>query len=421
LCSTSTPKTYDDLLQENELLCHRLEEAEETIISPCGKAEKTLREMNQRKDEFLATLAHELRNPLAPILTCLQLLRMEDDDPQARRQSYDVIERQTRQLTRLVDDLMDMVRISRGKIKLQKRLVDLAGVVGTAIESSRPLIADRGHRLDVVCAPDPIPVEADPERLAQVIANLLINAAKFTDPGGRIALSVAVEENQAVVRVKDSGVGIAPEMLARVFDPYMQVDRTPQRTQTGLGIGLSLVRGLTEMHGGTVQVHSDGAGKGSEFVVRLPLYSNQPAQERPVNMDQEAGRGSSISRKIMVVDDNRDLADSFAKLLRLMGHEVWTTHDGRQVREAARIFRPDLIFLDIGLPGMDGYAVAEEVRDDATLRSTLLVALTGYGAATDRQRTREAGFSAHLVKPVRFADVHELLDRLLGRQTPRAS
>ena len=292
---------------------------------------------------------------------------MEDDDAQARRQSYDVIERQTRQLTRLVHDLMDVVRISRGKIKLQKHLVDLIGVVGTAIESSRPLIADRGHRLDVV-VPDPIPVEADPERLAQVIANLLINAAKFTDPGGRIALSVAVEDNQAVVRVKDSGVGIAPEMLARVFDPFMQVDRTPQRSQTGLGIGLSLVRGLTEMHGGTVQVHSDGAGKGSEFVVRLPLYSSQPAQERPVNLDQEAGHGSPISRRIMVVDDNRDLADSFAKLLRLMGHEVRTTHDGRQVVGAAHIFRPDLIFLDIGLPGMDGYAVAEAVRDDSTLR-----------------------------------------------------
>ena len=256
-----------------------------------------------------------------------------------------------------------------------------------------------------------------------MIANLLINAAKFTDPGGRIALSVAIEENQAVVRVKDSGVGIAPEMLARVFDPFMQVDRTPQRSQAGLGIGLSLVRGLTEMHGGTVQVHSDGAGKGSEFVVRLPLFSHQPAQKRPVNLDQEADHASPISRKIMVVDDNRDLADSFAKLLRLMGHEVRTTHDGRQVLEAARVFRPDLIFLDIGLPGMDGYAVAEALRDDSSLRSTLLVALTGYGAATDRHRTQEAGFSAHLVKPVRFADVHELLDRLLGRDrdAPRAS
>ncbi len=391
-------------------------------VSLSTRAEDALREMNQRKDEFLATLAHELRNPLAPILTCLQLLRMEDDDAQSRRQSYDVIERQTRQLTRLVNDLMDVVRISRGKIKLQKSLVDLAGVVDTAIESSQPLITDRGHRLDLICPPNPIPVEADPERLAQVIANLLINAAKFTDPGGRISLSAAVEENQAVVRVKDSGVGIAPEMLARVFDPFMQVDRTPQRSQTGLGLGLSLVRGLTEMHGGTVHVHSDGPGKGSEFLVRLPLFSNQPAQERSVNLDEKADYASLISsRKIMVVDDNRDLADSFAKLLRLMGHEVRTTHDGRQVLEAARIFRPELIFLDIGLPGMDGYAVAEAVRDDPTLRSTLLVALTGYGAATDRQRTQEAGFSAHLVKPVRFADVHDLLDRLLGSETPRAS
>jgi CheY-like chemotaxis protein len=346
---------------------------------------------------------------------------MEDEDPEARRQSYDVIERQTRQLTRLVDDLMDVVRISRGKIKLQKRLVNLATVVGTAIESSRPLIAERGHRFEVVCSPNFIPVEADPERLAQVIANLLINAAKFTDPGGRIALSVAIEENQAVVRVKDSGVGIAPEMLARVFDPFMQVDRTPQRSQAGLGIGLSLVRGLTEMHGGTVQVHSDGADKGSEFVVRLPLFSNKTAQERPTNLNREADRGSPISRRIMVVDDNRDLADSFAKLLRLMGHEVRTTHDGRQVLEAARVFRPDLIFLDIGLPAMDGYAVAEVLRDDPTLRTTLLVALTGYGAATDRQRTQEAGFSAHLVKPVRFADVHELLRQLLGSDTPRSS
>jgi CheY-like chemotaxis protein/anti-sigma regulatory factor (Ser/Thr protein kinase) len=316
-----------------------------------------------------------------------------------------------------------LVRISRGKIKLQKSLVDLAAVVGTAIESSRPLIADRGHRLDVVCPPAPIPVEADPERLAQVIVNLLINAAKFTDPGGRIALSVGIEENQSVVRVKDSGVGIAPEMLARVFDPFMQVDRTPQRSQAGLGIGLSLVRGLTEMHGGTVQVQSEGAGKGSEFVVRLPLFSNETAQEHAVNLDQEVGHGTPISRRIMVVDDNRDLADSFAKLLRLMGHEVRTTHDGHQVLEVARVFRPDLIFLDIGLPGMDGYAVAEALRDDPTLRSTPLVALTGYGAATDRQRTQEAGFSAHLVKPVRFAHVHELLDRLLGRDrdTSRSS
>jgi CheY-like chemotaxis protein len=348
---------------------------------------------------------------------------MEDEDPEARRQTYDVIERQTRQLTRLVDDLMDVVRISRGKIKLQKRLVDLAAVVGTAIESSRPLIADRGHRLDVACPPEAILVEADPERMAQVIANLLINAAKFTDPGGLIALAVGVEENQAFVRVQDSGVGIAPEMLARVFDPFMQADRTLQRSQAGLGIGLSLVRGLTEMHGGTVQAHSDGTGMGSKFIVRLPLFTSRAAQEQPVTLDQEAHPGSSISRKILVVDDNRDLADSFAKLLRLMGHSVQTTHDGRQALEAARVFQPDLIFLDIGLPGMDGYAVAEALRHDTSLRSTLLVALTGYGAATDRQRSQAAGFSAHLVKPVRFADVHELLNRLLGRErdTSRSS
>jgi signal transduction histidine kinase/DNA-binding response OmpR family regulator len=366
-----------------------------------------IREANQRKDEFLAMLAHELRNPLAPILNALHILRLSGTDTEAAEKARETAERQVRHMVRLVDDLLDVSRITRGKIELRKEPVELAGVVARAVESTRPLVDGRSHQLEVSAVPEGVWIEADPTRLEQVLANLLNNAAKYTEPGGRIWLTARQDNGAVEVRVKDTGIGLAPEMLRCVFEPFVQVDQSLERAQGGLGIGLTLVRSLVEMHGGTVHAHSAGLGQGSEFVVRLPVLP-QPAgaPPRPVAETQPS---PVRPLRVLLVEDNKDSAESLATVLRLLGHEVNLAHDGPAALVAAADFQPEVVLLDIGLPGMDGYQVAQRLRQEFGLTEARLIALTGYGQEEDRLRSLEAGFDQHLVKPVD----HELLGQIL--------
>jgi signal transduction histidine kinase len=366
---------------------------------------RDLAEADRRKDEFLAMLAHELRNPLAPVRNGLQILRLAGTNPQVVAQTRDMIDRQVQHLARLVDDLMDVSRISRGRIELRKQPVDLAEVAGRAVEEARPLIESRKHRLTVAHRSGPARVSADPVRLTQVVANLLNNAAKYTDEGGEITLTVERDGEHAIVRVRDSGVGISPEMLSRVFELFTQVDSTLDRAQGGLGIGLTLVRSLVEMHGGLVEVSSEGVGRGSEFVVRLPAIADG---QRSVPVES-ADDGPVVPRRVLVVDDNEDSADSLATLLQLGGHEVETAHNGLRALEAAGAFSPEVVLLDIGLPGMSGFEVARALRERRDTRDALIVAMTGYGQETDRERSRDAGFDFHLVKPLDPKDLRRLL------------
>jgi PAS domain S-box-containing protein len=372
-----------------------------TDITERMEMERALKEADRRKDEFLATLAHELRNPLAPIRTALEILRLRQGDAAAFEHVRGMMERQVGHMVRLVDDLLDLSRISRGKIALRRERLDLAEVVRVAVETSRPLLEAARHELAVALPPEPVGVEGDLTRLAQVLANLLNNAAKYTPEAGRIDLRVAREGGQAVVRVRDSGVGIPADMLPRVFEMFTQVEHGGGRAQGGLGIGLTLVRGLVEMHGGAVEAHSDGPGKGSEFVVRLPLAPKAPrgagAAERPGNGPPAA---AAPSRRILVVDDNVDSAESLGMLLKLMGNEVALAYDGPSALQTAAALVPDLVLLDLGMPGMDGFEVARRLRALPQLRAAVLVAQTGWAQEEDRRQSREAGFHFHLVKPV---------------------
>jgi PAS domain S-box-containing protein len=377
------------------------------------RIEATLREANRHKDEFLAMLAHELRNPLAPIRNAIQLLNRVGSQDVAELEARAIIERQLEHLVRLVDDLLDVSRITRGLIKLHKEPVDLATVVARAVESSRPLIDARRHRLTVNLPAEPLPVSADLVRLAQVILNLLNNAAKYTPEGGRILLTVERGEAgpnphaEAVVRVRDTGMGIPAAMLGKVFDLFTQVESSQHRAEGGLGIGLTLVRRLTEMHGGTVAVNSGGAGAGAEFVVRLPLLES--AQAPAADSAHAQARRPSV-RRILVVDDNHDSADSLAMLLRLFGNDVRTAYDGRQGITIAAAYQPDLILLDLGLPGMNGIEVARQIRLSDTGRRPQIVALSGYGTEEDRRQTRQAGFDAHLIKPLDLETLQAMLE-----------
>ena len=378
---------------------------------------EALREADRRKDDFLATLAHELRNPLAPIRNAVQILALRGDDPVVVAQTNEVMDRQVQQMVRLVDDLLEVSRIGRGKISLQKATVDLAEVVATAVETSRPLIEAHRHKLTVSLPRSPAPVEADATRLAQVLSNLLNNAAKYTEDGGRVDLIVEQAQGEAVVRVRDNGIGIAPEMLPSVFDMFAQIESKTDRSQGGLGIGLTLVRRLVEMHGGKIEAHSAGLGKGSEFLVRLPALA-EPASEAARNPAEHSSAPSANgSRRVLIVDDNVDSAESMAVLLRLYGHEVRLAHDGLTALEEARVFRPDVMFLDLSLPKMDGFEVARRLRPELAMRGMTLVAMTGYGQEEDRRRTREAGFHLHLVKPVDFDALEELLSSLSPTQS----
>lgn len=359
--------------------------------------EAALLKADRQKDEFLAMLAHELRNPLAPVVNAAQILGRPGLKNAQFAWCRDVIDRQAAHLTRLVDDLLDVSRISQGKIELRKEPINVADLVQRAIETNRPLIDGRRHELTVLLPPEPILIEGDMVRLAQVVSNLLNNAAKYTDMGGRIGLSVGCDGAEVAIRVRDTGHGIDSESLSHVFDLFYQTNRTLDRSEGGLGIGLSLVKRLVDLHGGTVQAFSAGRGRGSEFVVRLPRLPDPPAIE-PVAATMAPASGFNI----LVVDDNHDAADSLALLLESDGHRVRTAYDGETGLKMALAEPPRVVLLDLGLPGMDGYAVARALRGSAEMKGSWLVALTGYGQAEDREKTRASGFDRHLVKPVDF-------------------
>lgn len=357
-----------------------------------------LAQADRQKNEFLAMLAHELRNPLGPMRNALYLMKMTGSDAAVIEQAHGIMERQLQQLVRLVDDLLDISRIERGKIELRRERIDLADAVRRAVETSRPMIEAREHVLELSLPAHPVPVMGDVVRLAQAISNLLNNAAKYSTAPGRIAVRLAREGEDALVVVRDEGEGIAPELLPHVFELFVQGDRTLARSQGGLGIGLTLVRRLVEMHEGEVSATSAGKGSGSEFRIRLPLLDEAPAESRDDGTRGAASIGAA--RRVLVVDDNVDAVDSITRVLRLFGHEVACAYDGREALAKAEGFRPDLFVLDIGLPAMDGYEVARRLRATPEFRRTPLVALTGYGQEEDRIRSRLAGFDYHLTKPV---------------------
>lgn len=373
------------------------------------RAEEALQTADRRKDEFLATLAHELRNPLVPIRNGLQILKLTSDEATAA-DARSMMERQLGQMVRLVDDLMDIGRITSNKLKLRKTRIQLLAVMQSAIETARPQIEAKGHMLTVTLPPHPIYLDGDLTRLAQVFLNLLNNSATYTEPGGRISLSAEMDGDEAVVAVWDSGIGIPAESLPTIFLMFSQVNRSLERAEDGLGIGLSLVKNLIEAHGGSVSAMSDGVGRGSTFVVRLPIAQGEPAAE-VVDPRHESTPGPR--RRILVVDDNRDGAASLAMLLTVMGNDTRTAHDGLQAAELAEAFRPDLIVLDIGLPKLNGYDTCRRIREMPWAKNTLIVAATGWGQDDDRRRSQEAGFDHHLVKPVDAA----ALNRLLAEKT----
>jgi PAS domain S-box-containing protein len=356
-------------------------------------------EADRRKDEFLAMLAHELRNPLSSIKGAVQLFgRLETEDE--LEWAKEVVERQVKHLARLIDDLLDVSRITRGKIGLRKESLDLSPVVSSAVETVRPLLEERKHELSLSLINGGLRLEADPLRLEQILVNLLTNAAKYTDAGGQISLTARHEGDDVVIRIRDTGMGITPELLPRVFDLFAQGDRTSARSEGGLGIGLTLVQKLAEMHGGTVTAKSEGTGKGSEFTVRLPALKE--AATRKASPKGTLPRVARQASRVLVVDDNRDTATSLAKLLKLLGHDVQMAHDGLTAVELARTHRPEIVLLDIGLPGMDGYEVAKQLRREEFCKDSLIIATSGYGQEEDRRRSQEAGFNHHLVKPVDF-------------------
>lgn len=377
---------------------------------------KSLADLHRRKDEFLAMLSHELRNPLSPILNAVHLLRLQGNEGSIQQEARSVIERQVGQLTRLVDDLMEVSRITTGRVRLDQNRLDVRSVVERALESARPLIDRRRHDLTASLPPQPIWVHADSTRLEQVVVNLLNNAAKYTDKGGRISLTVRQEDDEMVLRVRDTGVGIAPELLPHVFDLFTQADRSLDRSQGGLGIGLSLVQNLVGMHRGTVDVQSAGLGQGSEFTVRLPVLLS-PASPPPAvptqSVEQTAG-----GWRVLVVDDNEDSAETLAKLLKRSGHDVRTAYTGPTALDVAASHLSNVVLLDIGLPGINGYDVARRLRHLPQMREVKIIAMTGYGQDSDRQLAREAGFDSHLTKPVDFMKVQELLGELAKPPDP---
>jgi PAS domain S-box-containing protein len=374
-------------------------------------AEEALKEADRRKDEFLATLAHELRNPLAPIRNGLQIMRLAGNDHGAVEQARTMMERQLQHFVRLVDDLLDLSRISRGKIELHKERIELAAVVDSALETYDPLIKQYDHELIVTVPDRPLYVDADKTRLAQALCNLLTNAAKFSDRGGRIWLTAGQQGSDAVVSVKDTGVGIPPHMLPKVFEIFTQVDRSLEKSHGGLGIGLSIVKRLVEMHGGTVEARSEGQGMGSEFLIRLPVVLSLVQGQEQDGEDQRLARPLARHR-ILVVDDNVDSAHSLAMMLDLMGNEVRTAHDGLEAVAAAAAYRPDLILLDLGMPKLNGYEACRRIREQSWGKGILIAAVTGWGQEENRRRSQEAGFDHHLIKPVGLNAVEKLLVEL---------
>jgi signal transduction histidine kinase len=360
---------------------------------------------DRRKDQFLAMLAHELRNPLAPIRNAVELMRQVETLDSTFQPAREMVERQVKHLGRLVDDLLDVSRLTQGSIRLRKEVVDLGNIVQRAVEGTRAIVESRAHTLSVRLPAEPVRLEGDATRLEQVISNLLNNAAKYTMPGGHIWVTAEREGEEAVVRVRDTGIGVPPDVLERVFEPFVQSDGSLARSDGGLGVGLTLVRSLIEMHGGHVDAASPGLGQGSEFVVRLPAHLPSEAA-----LPQEpAAATATRPLRVLVVEDNIDAAESLATLLRLWNHDVSVVHDGRLALEAAREQQPEVVLLDIGLPGLDGYQVARRLRDEIGLDHALLVAMTGYGQPEDRRRSQEAGIQYHFVKPVEPLVLRNLL------------
>ena len=382
----------------------------------------TLREANRLKDEFLAMLAHELRNPLAPIHNAVQLMRSPVLPAAQLSWARDVIGRQVGHLTRLVDDLLDVSRITRGKINVKRELIEIATVVARAVETVQPMLAGQSHELVMNVEPTPLYVEGDLTRLTQIVGNILSNSIKYTDAGGRIELNVSAVRDRVEIRVRDNGIGIESAALPAVFDLFTQAARSAERAQAGLGIGLALVKRLVELHGGLVEAHSDGLGQGSEFIVWLPRVIREADRSIvPLQPAPTAANCASGSRRILLADDNRDALDSLAELLAIAGHETHKAGDGAQALEAATRLRPDVILLDIGMPGMDGYEVARRIRAQPWGREPTLVALTGWGQDNDRKRSSEAGFDAHWVKPLELNRLWNLLESLPGANRSAAA
>jgi signal transduction histidine kinase len=375
------------------------------------QAEESLQDANRRKDEFLAMLSHELRNPLAPIRNAVEVIRrLAPPDPKLTM-ARDVVDRQVSLLARLVEELLDVSRISQGKIQLKKEPVDLARVIAHGLETARPLVDARGQTLSLSVPAAPVWLSADFARLSQVVSNLLNNASKYTPEGGRIELSASAAEGEASISVRDNGAGIERELLDKVFELFVQGERALDRGQGGLGIGLTLVKRLVELHQGRVQVLSDGLGKGATFTVTLPCISAVDAQPRARQGAPAAADSRVYGRRVLVVDDNVDSAESIAAFLRLEGHEVKAVHDGLQALASLKVFDPHVIVLDIGLPGLDGYAVARQLRSRGDSSHMLLIAVTGYGQKEDRQRAAEAGFDYHFVKPADPREIQVAIER----------
>ena len=389
----------------------------QTEVTERARVELALKEADRHKDEFLAMLAHELRNPLAPIHNAVQLMHRQDLSNPHLLWSRDVIGRQLAHLTRLVDDLLDVSRITRGKINLNRQALELRDVIARTVETVQPLIDDRGHTLRVSVPPGSLAVFGDPTRLSQALGNVLGNAAKYTERGGHIELSGRSLGAEVEIRVRDDGIGIPAELMPRIFNLFTQLDRTSGASQSGLGIGLALVQRLIEMHGGSVAAYSGGLGEGSEFVIRLPTYTREKLESErnshsPSALEQSmmnAEGTSRTQRRILVADDNNDALESLATLLQLSGHEVYTAANGAVALESAEQHRPEVVLLDIGMPKLDGYEVARRIRAQPWGQRITLVALTGWGQDSDRRRSQEAGFDSHLVKPLDLDKLTELL------------
>jgi PAS domain S-box-containing protein len=378
----------------------------EIEIAERMRAQEALQNKDRQKDEFLAILAHELRNPLAPLSNAVQIMKRPDLDEKRLAWCHDVIDRQIEHMVRLVDDLLDVSRISRGKIELKREYLELSAIIDSAVESTLPFIEATGHQLTVSLPDEPLVLNADPVRLTQVFANLLNNAAKYMKAGGDIYLSVRRQGTTARVSVRDTGIGIPAEALLSIFDLFTQVNIGASHAQGGLGIGLALARSLVQMHGGSIEVYSAGPGQGSDFVVYLPLVAEYH-DDAKASQDSSAGHHSP--QRILVVDDNRDAADSLGMLLESLGAEVQVVYDGRTALETLKVFTPSMILLDLGMPEMDGYEVARRIRKQPCLRDVVLIALTGWGQKKDRERTRMEGFDHHLIKPVDIEVLKTLL------------
>jgi PAS domain S-box-containing protein len=416
-CRSTTTPLFDEDKQVRSFarVSHDLTEGQAQEAQK--KRADDLADANRSKEEFMALLSHELRNPLSPILNALDVQRQIKTDDPILQQAGDIIERQVGHMVRLVDDLLDISRITKGKLRLKKERVELRVVVNRAAEAARPFLDCRKHEFSVSLPTEPIWVLADPLRMEQIVVNLLNNAAKYTNPGGLVRLSVHAEKGEAVLKVWDNGLGIPPQMLPRIFDLFTQVDATLSRSHGGLGVGLALVRTLVEMHDGRVMAYSAGLNQGSEFTVVLPALANVPARESKPVLRPVAPPGHGV--RVLIVEDNVDAGDSMSLLLRLHGHEVSVARSGPSALEVAASFHPDVVLLDIGLPGMDGYQVAERLREKPEFKNIVLCALTGWTPSdADRDRPRDAGFDHHFVKPVNLKKLFELLDGAKPKVAP---